>query len=264
MGLFDEEEFGHPLEQSGDFARVEQLAGHLLIVFPIGYIEHHPTRFTQPGKKSDVIVCDLIDLDAADDAGNRGKLYRNAWWRQSQLIIMLRPFVGKHVMGRLGKGVSRNGLNPPWVLNDATQEPGTVELAKQWAAANPNFTKTPFQAPTLPAAPPPQPQSQPQPQYQAPQQPQFQQPRAPQYPPQSAPDPWAQPLPPAPQPTYAPQPPQYQQPVQQYAGPPAFPVDGSAQMPEGMLAMMRAERERREAAAAAAYPQQGQPDNPPF
>lgn len=291
MGLFDDEEWGHTVEQSGDFARVEQLAGHLLLVFPIGYIEHHPTRFTQPGKKSDVIVCDLVDLDAADEqTGARGKIYRNAWWRQSQLIIMLRPFVGKKVMGRLGKGISRNGLNPPWILKDATGEPGTIDIARQWAAANPNFAVSPFTAPTLPAAPPapaPQPQYQaPQPQFQQPQfgpppgayqqpqyqqsppnyapapQPQFQAPPQPTYtappvavnnyaPLQPAPDPWATAAPAA----------QYQQQTQQYAGPPAFPVDGSKAMPENMLAMMRAERERREAG----YPNQAQqPDTPPF
>lgn len=294
MSLFDDDEWGHTIEQSGDFARVEQLAGHLLIVFPLGYIEHHPTRFTQPGKKSDVIVCDLIDLDAADEqTGIRGKIYRNAWWRQSQLIIMLRPMIGKKVLGRIAKGVSRNGLNPPWVLNDAVAEPGTVDLAKQWAAANPNFVLSPFQAP----APPP-PQAAP-----APQQPQYQPPG--QYPPQPAQAPYfgqpatnqynvppqpnqflqqpantfnpAQvqtfPAPPPP-PAYAPPPArdpyaeaaaaqaqQYQQAQQQVPSLPAYPVAGSAPMDQNMLDMMRAERMRREEAY---NQQQAQPTNPPF
>lgn len=272
--LLDDDDWGRPTEQSGEFARVEQLAGHLLLVFPIGYIDHHPTRFSQPGKKSDVIVCDLVDLDAVDEmSGNRGKVYRNAWWRQAQLIIALRPFIGKKVMGRLGKGISRNGLNPPWVLNDATQEPGTIDLARQWAAANPGFVVSQFAAPTLPAAPVTQPQQfqQPQPQfgpppnaYQQPQYPQptqnqLQQPAQPQYQ-QVNNDPWAQPFTPS-QP-YTPPPAANgggYGPTPQYQGPPAIPVEGSTQMDAGMLALMRAKRERGEVSG---YGQQ--PDMPPF
>jgi hypothetical protein len=289
MSQFSEEEWGQVTDSSGDFARVDQLAGHLLIVFPIGYIDHHPTRFTQPGKKSDVVVCDLVDLDAQDEAtGAVGKVYRNAWWRQSQLIVSLRPWIGKRVLGRLGKGISRNGMNAPWILNDAVQEPGAIDRAKQWAAANPGFAISQFSPPTLaPVAPAPAQQA---PAYgQAPnyggpsnapaQQPGQYQP-APAYaqqggyqqtPPPPSPDPWANTTAPDPwaQSFPAPQPQQvgpqgYQQPQQvppnyQPVQPPAFPINGGQQQDPSMLAMMRAERERREAGY-----QQGQGDQPPF
>src|SRR5262245_25841293 len=135
--MFDDNEWGTPQNANGDYARVDQLAGHLLIVLPIGYIEHSPTRFTTPGKPSDVIVCDVIDLDAADEGGNPGKIYRAAWWRSSKLVVALRPWISKKVLGRIGKGVAQNGMNPPWVLNPAETEPGAMDRVKAWAQANP-------------------------------------------------------------------------------------------------------------------------------
>lgn len=271
MGLFDDDEWGRPVDGSGEFARVEQLANHLLIVFPIGYIDHHPTKFTVPGKKSDVIVSDLIDLDDVNDEGTQGKVYRTAWWRQSQLIISLRPWIGRRVLGRITKGVARNGMNPPWVITDASPEPGAIDRVKIWAAANPSFALSVFQEPTIMAPPsnggPPRQQYAQPPQY-APAPDNYYQSQ--QY---ASPPPPPQPLaPPQPQPQYAPPPPpaqypqpapppqypqpQYPQPQYQGAGPqaPGYPP----QQDPGMLSLMRAQRERREETQ---YPQS---QDPPF
>lgn len=293
-GQFEDDDWGQVVNGSGDFARVDQLENHLLIVYPRGYIEHHPTKFSQPGKKSDVIVCDVVDLDAPDDNGQApGKVYRNAWWRQSQLIISLRPFIDKRVLGRITKGISRNGMNPPWVIGDSTAEPGAIERARTWAHANPNFALSPFdpnRLPTIPAPPPagqyggppqgyqqqfndPWAQQAPPPQYPQPAPPQYQQPLQPQY---QQPQPqYQQPAPgtmtyPAQgytatsQAATAPPPPQYQQagPASVPQGPPAYPVQGSPPVDQSMLAQMRAARERR--TEAEIYGTGPQSDQPPF
>lgn len=142
-----DDDFGSITNNTGEYARVENLAGHLLLVFPLGYIEHSPTRFSQPGKPSDVIVCDVIDLDGADEAGNPGKIYRTTWWRPSKIIVDLRPFIGGKVLGRIGKGVANNGMNAPWVISDARQEPGAMDRVRAWIQNSPHFTKSTFTPP---------------------------------------------------------------------------------------------------------------------
>lgn len=264
-GMFDDDDWGHTVDSSGDFARVEQLQTHLLIVFPRGYIEHHPTRFSQPGKKSDVIVCDIVDLDAQDEHGNQGKVYRNAWLRQSQLIISLRPFIDKRVLGRINKGISRNGMNPPWVIADAVSEPGALDRAKGWAAANPAFTLSPFDPTrlvepqvTAPRPAPQQNQGWSDPwatrQYQPPPAPVYQQPPGTQqFQQQMAPPPqqYQQPYPiQAPvQPPYTGQPDYQQQSGHGQQAPPEvprYPVNGAPGQGQSTIDVMRAQRARRE------------------
>jgi hypothetical protein len=140
---FDDDDWGRPVE-TGEFARPENLNGHLLIVFPLGYVPHIQTKFTVPGKKSDAICCDIIDLDDKDESGQPGKVYRNSNLMQGQLIATLRPWISRKVLGRMGKGVSKNGMNAPWVITDMLDDPSCVEKAKAWSLAHPTFHKSPF------------------------------------------------------------------------------------------------------------------------
>jgi len=166
MGYPQDDEYGRPVETSGEFARPENLNGHLVIVFPVGYHDYLPTKFTQPGKRSDALCCDIVDLDDKDENGHPGKLFRASNLMQSKLIVGLRPFIGKKVLGRIGRGVSTNGMNPPWVITDMSNDPVAIERAKAWKTANPNFATSPFiprdaiadmGQPVAPAAPRPQP-----------------------------------------------------------------------------------------------------------
>lgn len=144
---FDDDDWGTPVA-GGEFARVDALAGRLLVIFPIGYIEHSPTKFSQPGKPSDVVVCDVIDLDAQDEmSGSPGKIYRTMWIRPSKLIVGLRPLIGSKVLGRINKGMAQNGMNPPWEVTDCAHEPGALDRVRAWAASNPHFKVSPFQPP---------------------------------------------------------------------------------------------------------------------
>lgn len=164
--MSQDEEWGRTVEGSGEFARPATLDGHLLIVYPLGYVPHIQTRFTQPGKKSDAIACDIVDLDDKDDFGRPGKMYRNSNLMQAQLIAQLRPFIGRKVLGRMGRGMSKNGMNPPWVINDMVGDPGAVAAANAWKSANPDFVPSPFALrepdPVLPVPAPPTYLSQPQ------------------------------------------------------------------------------------------------------
>lgn len=286
MGFFEDEneQFDQVVESTGEFARVDALAGHLLILFPTGYVEHSPTRFSVPGKKSDAIVLDVVDLDDVDENGNPGKLYRNSWWRGAQLIMSLRTRIGGKVLGRLGRGVPKNGMNPPWVIQDMSGDDALKERARAWGRVHTNFMTTPFQPPQAVTAPAPaySPPAAPAPQAQQPprfpvgqpqgypqqggynQQPQgfYDQGGAPQgYPqqqPQQGPPPGyagggydAQQQPGYPQPAYQ------QQPQNGYTQPPPPPAN-VPQEGVDMLAMMR---ERRQANP---YPPQGYPTDPPF
>lgn len=223
------DEFSDAPQQNGEFLRPADIMGHLLIVFPIGYIENFPTQNSRPDRPSDAIACDVVDLDLQDPVnGQPGRLFRNQRFLQSQLIMSLRPMVGKRVLGRMNKGVAKPGFNPPWVLDPMSSDPQALERARAWLAGHSDFTPSEFvpwtpraQAPLqqgygpqqgYAAQPyqPPAPQPQPQPQFQQPTYPQQQ----PAYPPPQ----------PQPQQPYPPQQPQYHQPGPQYQGAPAYPA----------------------------------------
>jgi hypothetical protein len=139
-----DDDFGRPVEGGGEYARPESLNGHLVLVFPIGYIEHMQTRFSQPGKKSDAVCCDIVDLDDKDEMGELGKVYRSSNLMQAQLILGLRPFIGKKVLGRIGKGVGKQGMNPPWVITDMSGDAEARGRFRAWAAAHPDFVVSTF------------------------------------------------------------------------------------------------------------------------
>jgi hypothetical protein len=114
---------------------------HLLMVWAVDYIKHSPTKFSQPGKPSDVIVVDVVDLDLEDDSGQPGLVVRRAWWRPGKLIQSLRGKIGRPtpVLARMGKGSAGVGMQAPYVLVPATKDAESVKLAEAWLAAHPEF-----------------------------------------------------------------------------------------------------------------------------
>jgi len=138
-----DDEFGS-FQAGGEFIKPQQLDGHLLIVYPTGYVPHIQTVHTRPDKKSDAIRVDVVDLDAADDAGVPGKVYRNSNWMQAVLIASLTPEIGRKVLGTMAKGVGKPGFNAPWVLNDMSADPNARTRARAWLDANPGFTPSRF------------------------------------------------------------------------------------------------------------------------
>jgi hypothetical protein len=233
-----DDDWGRP-QIGGEFTQPRDLEGHLLIIYPIGYIPYLPTRFTTPGKKSDAICVDVVDLDAKAEDGTIGKVYRNCNWMQAQIIQNLKPMIGSKVLGTIGKGVAKNGMNQPWTIIDLLDNPGAKQRAVEWREANPNFRTSTFVPRTEqePAAPAPAPQ---QPSYQAPQQPSYSAPQQ-----------------------------GYQAPQQGYLPPAQYaPASGSPTMTDeemSVLQAMRARTEQRRQQEAQHYqPNPGFEDKPPF
>lgn len=133
-------EWEDPVQGATEFVKPSQLAGHLLIVAPIGYIEGIATKFGV----SDAISCDVVDLDTMGDDGVQGKLYRTVNFMQGRMIQSLRPKIGKFVLGRIGQEPSKSGMNPAWVLVTASGDPEARARADAWEQAHPEYKPTEF------------------------------------------------------------------------------------------------------------------------
>jgi hypothetical protein len=143
--------FGEPEETGGLRLNPKDIINHLLMVWSCDYIAHSPTQFTQPGKPSDVIVVDVVDLDQMGADGQPGLLAVRCWWRQAQLIQSLKPRIGKPdpVLARMGRGTASMGKAAPYQLISATADGQAVRLATSWLEAHPEFTPgNPTPAPT--------------------------------------------------------------------------------------------------------------------
>jgi hypothetical protein len=113
------------------------------MVWFTGYIENSPTRFTTPGKKSDAVVVDIVDLDQAGDDGYQGRVYRQTWWRPGRLIGFGRPRIGRPqpVIARMIKGEMVMG-NYPYELELMDRDEDCVARGRAWFDANPGFRPT--------------------------------------------------------------------------------------------------------------------------
>lgn len=118
------------------------VVGHLLMVWPVEYIAHSPTKFSKAGQPSDVIVVDVVDLDDVDEGtGLPGKLARNVWWRPGRLIASLKKQVGTKdpYLAWMSQGGASQGMNAPFILVSATSDRAAVAKAEAWLAAYPEF-----------------------------------------------------------------------------------------------------------------------------
>lgn len=124
---------------SGERLNPRDIVNHLVIVWPIDYIAHSPTRHSRPDKPSDVIVVDVVDLDLPDDNGYQGKLIRKAWWRQSRLIQKLKTRIGTRNLYVVVRDTSNPGMNSPFDLVNVLTEATHLARAEAWLRAHPDF-----------------------------------------------------------------------------------------------------------------------------
>lgn len=97
----------------------EAALGHLLII-TAHKEEDVPTK--DYGVKA-AIRCDIIDVDSGEE-------FADQLMFGTVIVPALRPYVGgSKVLCRLGKGEKRGGNNPPWVLNDYTEDDKNRALA---------------------------------------------------------------------------------------------------------------------------------------
>jgi hypothetical protein len=135
--------FAEPETAGGPYPK--DLVGHLLMVWPVDYIDDAPSKFSRPGAQSDVIVVDLVDLDTVDEYTKElGQLSRQAWWRPGRLIGSLKRRLGSKdpVLAWMQMGTASKGMNAPYELVSATSDPASVDRAKLWLEKNPDFEPT--------------------------------------------------------------------------------------------------------------------------
>lgn len=133
--------FDEPSDTGSGRCYPKDVVNHLLLVWSVDYIAHSPTQFSRPDKPSDVVIVDVVDLDAVDEEGQIGQLTTKAWWRQAKLIQSLKPRIGNTspMLVRMTKGVGSKGMNAPFELVSQTGDPNAVRRAETWLAANPGF-----------------------------------------------------------------------------------------------------------------------------
>lgn len=139
--MWEYDEVVVPSSNDGPRILPSEVHNHLLLVWAVEYIDHSPTKFSTPDKKSDVIVVDVVDLSQRDpDTGQLGLVARRSWWRQAQLIQTLKPFVGARnpKLALMTRGIATKG-QPPFVLQDMRGDQEAVRVANAWRQANPDF-----------------------------------------------------------------------------------------------------------------------------
>jgi len=142
--------FAEPETAGGPYPK--DLVGHLLMVWPVDYIDDAPSKFSRPGAQSDVIVVDLVDLDTVDEyTKQQGQLSRQCWWRPGRLIGSLKRRLGSKdpVLAWMQMGTASKGMNAPYELVSATSDPASVARAQAWLEANPDFEPTGFELPAI-------------------------------------------------------------------------------------------------------------------
>ena len=96
------------------------------MVEPREYIQSMATAMGS----SDAVRCTIHDITDSTT-------YDEVLWFSSVLVGSLKSRIGAKVLGIMGKGVAKPGQTAPWLLNDASADPGSVADAKRYLAAAP-------------------------------------------------------------------------------------------------------------------------------
>jgi len=116
--------FVAPATSSGDFVKVADLNGHLLIISPTEYKASVSTAMGD----TEAIQCNIVDLDTNEE--HTDVLLFNVALRSA-----LKPNIGAQVLARIGQGIAKPGKSAPWILNDATVNPADIQKATAYLAA---------------------------------------------------------------------------------------------------------------------------------
>ena len=210
------------------YANPSDLINHLLIIWTIDYVLNSPGKFTKPGEQADLVIVDVVDLDAIDpDTQLPGRLSRKNWWRQGRLIRELKGTVGRTIpkLAWMTTGIATQG-RPPYELVDATAHPEAVARGQAWMTQNSAFKPSEATGPAIPAYLPPQSPPPPPPPYVPPSALEQMANRARQQTPGVPPPP-----PYAPAPSYPPPPPMPPAPTPNFGPPPQGPYQRPEDIP---------------------------------
>lgn len=108
--------FAAPAQASG--IQWKDFLGNLLLIEPKAFEQGISTsNGIKDAVRADVTV---IDADEAPE------VYADTLIFPGVLISQTRSLVGEKVLGRLSQGVAKSGQNPPWRLEDATEDDITL------------------------------------------------------------------------------------------------------------------------------------------
>src|SRR4051812_7637009 len=97
-------------QMAGDQLNPVDINLHTLVVIPVEYRDHVPTKFTKPDEKSPAIVCNVADLSAE---GGVPVIYRGVMWFNVLLYNGLRRQIGQTILGRMVQGQATGGNSAP-------------------------------------------------------------------------------------------------------------------------------------------------------
>lgn len=119
-----------PLEApapQGDMLSQMDVLNHTLIVAPTQFHDHIQTKNTKPGEKSPCIRVNVVDFGDPDNP----VIYRGVLWF-GVISSSLRRSLGSFVAGRMTQGTATRGNNPPWQLQDITNEADWMAFLTNW------------------------------------------------------------------------------------------------------------------------------------
>jgi hypothetical protein len=116
-------------EPSGEYFDAKNEIGNLVLFTPFEYVEKTVTTF---GEK-DAVKTHTVVFDAKT---GEPSVYEDSMIFSGSLIKTLKPYAksnaGRRVLGRLGRGTAKPGMQPPYVLSEPTDADKT--LAREWIA----------------------------------------------------------------------------------------------------------------------------------
>lgn len=106
----------------------KDVLGHLLLIKPTSV----ELQVKTVNGISDAVRADIADLST-------GQLHESVMWFPKLLVSSLRNSIGQMVLGVMTQGQPKPGQSPPWILQDAANDPNAVQMAQGWLAQNPTF-----------------------------------------------------------------------------------------------------------------------------
>lgn len=125
-------------QEATEYLNTEEAVGHLLIVRPQKYqAEGFVTEFKPEG--TDVVFCDVADLDAPGDLGQNGKVYRGNSFLQGYLKGTFKRYLGKTLIGMIYFGPREKGRKPPYMWQDLSADANVAARGLAWMQAHQDF-----------------------------------------------------------------------------------------------------------------------------
>jgi len=116
--------FASPAAESGDYVKIADLVGALVILTPLEHIQSFTTNFGD----TPAIRINIVNLD-------EGTEHDDVLVFNKAIISSLKNNIGAQVLARIGLGVAKPGKSAPYILLDATTDTEAVTKATAYLQA---------------------------------------------------------------------------------------------------------------------------------